>query len=107
MSLEKTLDRILSSINDEDESLHLEKNLNEIRTEVNKHIDKTQKEQKQRFDKSRVKPRKFQVGDLVRVERSILCPGKSRKLIAKCLGPYTIVKIMGSDRYAAEDTPIT
>lgn len=76
--------RILSSINDEDESLHLEKNLNEIRTEVNKHIDKTQKEQKQRFDKSRVKPRKFQIGDLVRVERPILCPGKSKKLMVKC-----------------------
>lgn len=97
--------RVKSSLDSDLESSRGD--LVEIRKEVDEHVTKTQSEQKSRFDKTRCEARKFKEGDLVRVERSILCPGKSKKLISKCLGPYKITKVFSNDRYMVEDTPIT
>lgn len=97
--------RVKSSLDSDLESSRGD--LVEIRKEVDEHVTKTQSKQKSRFDKTRCETRKFKEGDLVRVERSILCPGKSKKLISKCLGPYKITKVFSNDRYMVEDTPIT
>lgn len=52
----------------------------------------------------------YNVGDLVRVERTIIDKeqlGKSKKLVPKFQGPYRITKILDSDRFVIEDTPLT
>lgn len=99
--------KLRSTLDNDTEQIDLTKNLEVVRKEVDEHITKTQQEQKDRFDKVRCDPRKFNIGDLVRVERSILCPGKSKKLISKCLGPYKIIEVLSNDRYTVEDTAIT
>lgn len=78
-----------------------------IRSEVNDYVIDSQAKQKERFDRNRSKPRTFAIGDLVRVERNILCPGKSKKLISKCFGPYRVTEVLQNDRYKVEDTPLT
>lgn len=98
---------IRSTVANDEEQCNITEGICDIRKEVDNHITKTQHEQKDRFDKSRCKPRKFKLGDLVRVERTILCPGKSKKLTSKCSGPYKVIKVMDNDRYTVEDTPIT
>lgn len=93
----------VDSDNDEDDDNCLEK----IRASVHKKNAENQSKQKAMFDKTRCDPRRFQVGQLVRVERDVTSKGKSKKLIPKCLGPYRIVKVMPNDRYEVEDTPVT
>lgn len=90
-----------------DSNLNDDNNLNDIRSAAQKKTIENQSLQKKRFDKNRFKPRTFQVGQLVRVEREVSCKGKSKKLVAKCLGPYRIAKIMPNDRYEIVDTPLT
>lgn len=98
---------VKSSIGENLSNCDIEGNLQNIRAEVDQHIIADQSKQKERFDKTRGSTRHFQVGDLVRVERSIVCPGKSRKLLSKCCGPYRIAKVLANDRYLVEDTPLT
>ncbi|KAL4703581.1 hypothetical protein ACJJTC_004607 [Scirpophaga incertulas] len=81
--------------------------LNEIRREASDNIKAVQSKQKVSYDKSRIPPRNFSIGQLVRVERQVCEKGTSKKLVAKCLGPYRISKILPNDRYEIEDTPIT
>ncbi|KAL4721100.1 hypothetical protein ACJJTC_018666 [Scirpophaga incertulas] len=81
--------------------------LNEIRREASDNIKAVQSKQKVSYDKSRIPPRNFSIGQLVRVARQVCEKGTSKKLVAKCLGPYRISKILPNDRYEIEDTPIT
>lgn len=78
-----------------------------IRQEINTHIEACQQRQKDTFDKKRCKPHKYQVGDLVRMERQVPATGQSRKLVPKFQGPYRIVAILKHDRFQVEDTPLT
>lgn len=82
-------------------------NIQDIRNEALDKIVRTQEKQKQIFDKARISPRQFEVGQLVRVEREVCQKGKSKKLVPKCLGPYRVTKVLQNDRYEVEDTPIT
>ncbi|KAF9420876.1 hypothetical protein HW555_003062 [Spodoptera exigua] len=82
----------------------------QLRSDVKKKIDKDQEKAKARFDKNRKKPKSYSVGDLVRIERTVVNKehqGKSKKLIPKLQGPYRIVKILPNDRFVVEDTPLT
>lgn len=93
LSVTNDIDNIVSPIED-------------IRKEMTEHIKHNQKKQKDRFDKVR-KEVKFNIGDLVRVEREIPSTGSSRKLIPKLRGPYRIKEVLDNDRYVIEDTPLT
>lgn len=84
-----------------------ETDLDCIRKEISTFVEKSQKQQKERYDKSRCKPIHFKEGDLVRVERHVPATGNSKKLIPKFQGPYKITKVYDHDRYQIEDTPIT
>lgn len=79
----------------------------EIRQEINAHVDACQRKQKESFDKHRSNPVKYQVGDLVRVERQIPATGQSKKLVPKYQGPYRITALLEGDRFHVEDTPLT
>lgn len=66
-----------------------------------------QEAQKKAYDQKHYESPKYQVGDLVRVERQIPATGSSKKLIPKYQGPYRITKVYNLDRYQIEDTPLT
>lgn len=80
--------------------------LNSIRQEITEHVQIDQQKQKKRFDKKR-KVVKYNVGELVRVEREIQSSGKSRKLVPKLRGPYRITEVLDNDRYRIQDTPLS
>ncbi|KAL0829563.1 hypothetical protein ABMA28_003074 [Loxostege sticticalis] len=88
-------------------TLDADANRNAIRENINTHIETCQQKQKEAFDKHRCQPTKYQVGDLVRVERQVAATGQSKKLIPKYQGPYRITAILDHDRYHVEDTPLT
>ncbi|KAF9813157.1 hypothetical protein SFRURICE_015646 [Spodoptera frugiperda] len=73
-------------------------------------IEKQQDYAKKHFDKRRKSRTTYNVGDLVRLERTVIDKdhvGKSHKLIPKFQGPYRILKLLPNDRFLVEDTPIT
>ncbi|XP_022830961.1 uncharacterized protein K02A2.6-like [Spodoptera litura] len=81
-----------------------------LRNESMHKIEKQQNLAKHRYDKHRKLATKYNIGDLVRLERTTFDKdriGKSKKLMAKFHGPYKIVKILPNDRFLVEDTPIT
>ncbi|KAJ3650016.1 hypothetical protein Zmor_021729 [Zophobas morio] len=82
------------------------RDLDEIRTEaVIKTINEQQK-QKQRFDKSRRKPREYAIGEQVLIRSPALTnDGKSRKCMPKYRGPFVVTKKLPNDRYCIEDMP--
>lgn len=81
----------------------------DMRSKVSERMAEQQRKQKESFDKRRKIAHKYNVGDLVRVERELsnALPGQSRKLLPKCSGPYRVVRVFENDRYEIEDTPIT
>ncbi|KAL4702672.1 hypothetical protein ACJJTC_007103 [Scirpophaga incertulas] len=98
--------KILSALK-EDITSSLQDDIIKIREEIKSHIETKQAKEKCQFDKKRCEAIKFQVGDLVRVERQIPSTGQSRKLVPKFQGPYRITDVLEHDRYRIEDTPIT
>lgn len=84
-------------------------NREDLRLKVSERIVSEQSKQKVNFDKKRKLAHKYNVGDLVRVERDVnsAIPGQSKKLLPKCYGPYRVVRVLENDRYEVEDTPIT
>ncbi|XP_071052949.1 uncharacterized protein [Onthophagus taurus] len=88
----------------EDEAVS-EEEITEIRTDALHEIRKRQKDQKERFDKLHIKPRKYQEGDLVLVKCEATATGESRKLALRYKGPYVIHKVLPNDRYGLKDIP--
>lgn len=99
--------RIMSELADDVSNSSDSQNLSEIRDEINTHIKAYQEAQKKAYDEKRCPAPKYNVGDLVRVERQIPASGSSKKLVPKFQGPYRIVKVLDYDRYQIEDTPLT
>lgn len=84
--------------------------LMQLRSNAKDKIDKEQETAKKRFDKNRKQPKLYKVGNLVRIERTVIDKdhlGKSKKLVPKFQGPYRIIKILPNDRFLVEDTPLT
>ncbi|XP_037295316.1 uncharacterized protein LOC119189518 [Manduca sexta] len=85
-------------------------NLVQLRSNVRERIEKQQEYTKKQFDKHRKTPTKYNEGDLIRIEKTVIDKdhvGKSKKLIPKFHGPYRILKILPNDRFLVEDTPLT
>lgn len=83
--------------------------LQSLRSNASDSIQKQQEAAKREFDKHRKSATKYNVGDLVRIERNVFdkdLVGKSKKLTPKFHGPYRIVKILPNDRFVVEDTPL-
>lgn len=80
------------------------------RAEASEKMLQQQRAAEKRFDKRRKVPTSYKIGDLVRIEKTLIDKttlGKSKKLVAKFQGPYRIMKILPDDRFLIEDTPIT
>ncbi|KAI8425605.1 hypothetical protein MSG28_011422 [Choristoneura fumiferana] len=98
--------RLLSEIAGEVTN-HTEDVRTEIRDGINSHVKAYQQYQKNRYDKKRCQPVRFEVGDLVRIERQVPASGQSKKLVPRFQGPYKITAILDHDRFQVEDTPLT
>lgn len=83
------------------------RDIDKIRNEINEYVSTQQEKQKAHYDKKSSEPTKYQVGDLVSLEREIPSTGQSRKLVPKFRGPYKISAVIGNDRYRVDDTPLT
>lgn len=81
-----------------------------LRSNARERIEKQQDYAKKHFDKHRKRRTTYNIGDLVRIERTVIDKdhvGKSHKLIPKFQGPYRILKLLPNDRFLVEDTPLT
>ncbi|XP_045456265.1 uncharacterized protein LOC123666103 [Melitaea cinxia] len=84
--------------------------LMQLRSDTKNKIEKQQEYAQKQFNKHRKRQTSYKVGDLVRIERTVIDKdhiGKSKKLIPKFQGPYRILKILSNDRFLVEDTPLT
>lgn len=91
--------RLLSEIQDVAHRLDLQ----ELRAGIKTHIEK-QREQKERYDRSRRDAVKYAEGDLVLMRiTSDPTTGSSRKLHPKFKGPFRVRKVLMNDRYEVED----
>lgn len=81
-------------------------NLQELRKEISSNIKKDQEKQKNRYNSGRAPAVIFEEGDLIKLTRTnFYNQGKSTKLVSKFIGPYTIIKALGNDRYKIADIP--
>lgn len=97
--------KILSSLQEVD-ALNVDPiDLNERREDAKACIEAAQQQWKRRYDLGHRSPRKYQVNDMVVVERESVATGESRKLDAKYKGPYIVAKVLGNDRYIIQDIP--
>lgn len=85
----------------------VDKPLDDIRSEAESLIQHQNVLSKNRNDTKRKVGKQFNVGDLVKIIRTIPSTGQSRKLEPKLQGPYRILKVLPNDRYLVEDTPLS
>lgn len=79
-------------------------NLSELRDRVSARIEKNQQKDKQRFDRRRLPPKRYNDGDLVMVKRTdSLSTGSSRKLHPIFKGPFKVIKVLANDRYRVQN----
>lgn len=74
----------------------------EIRDEVVQKIEIEQQKAKIRYDKSRLKNVKFNVGDIIVMKSNPVGTGESTKLQARNIGPLVITECLPSDTYRVE-----
>ncbi|KAL0902042.1 hypothetical protein ABMA27_000009 [Loxostege sticticalis] len=105
-----TSENMLGDVITETSQLVSGNELMRLRSDAKDKMDKDQEVAKRRFDQNRKRARSYSVGDLVRIERTVIDKdhlGKSKKLVPKFQGPYRIVKVLPNDRFLVEDTPLT
>lgn len=79
------------------------KDLNKVRVDVKRRMTNDQRKQKERFDLKRLRPRRYNVGDLVMVRKRPTADGGSRKLLPRYKGPLQVEKILPNDRYLVSE----
>lgn len=75
-------------------------NLPELRAQAESNTISAAKKTKERYDKNKLPSVKYNIGDLVQVQRRVMKKGlTSGKLVDKYAGPYKVVKVFDNDRY--------
>jgi len=76
----------------------------ELRNDIKTHINKEQRVQKERYDRTRREATRYDEGTLVLIQiTSDPATGSSRKLHPKFKGPFRVHKVLINDRYEVED----
>lgn len=80
--------------------------LDEIRRVAHERITEQSKE-KERYDKSKRKPRSYKVGELVLIRRANVSSndGKSKKTLPRFKEPFVVTAVLPHDKYCIEDLP--
>lgn len=94
---------ILSTVINETINVILLNELDTVRDEVSKRIEVQQQKDAERYNSHRKPSRKYEIGDLVRIERQVPHDGQSQKLVVKYQGPYRIIKVLEHDRFVVEE----
>lgn len=80
----------------------------QIRDKISEHINKNQQAQKIRYDKTKIKARQYNLGDLVKILKPTPSnDGNSKKLLPKFTGPLRVTKVLENDRYEVSSIPGT
>lgn len=79
--------------------------LSELRTQVAAEMNKSRKNQAEKFNLSRELPQKYQVGDLVLIKCEHKATGIPQKHLPRYKGPYIIQEALTRDRYRITDPP--
>ncbi|KAJ8934801.1 hypothetical protein NQ314_013189 [Rhamnusium bicolor] len=74
-----------------------------LRANAEKNIEKSQSENRTYYDKRYKKPHSYKVGDYVMMANVDTTPEVNKKLISKYREPYTIKDVLPNDRYAVTD----
>lgn len=78
--------------------------LRRMRAQIQEHITEDQRQQKERYDRTRRAAPRYEINDLVMLRiTSKVATGVSRKLNPKFRGPFRIKAILPKDRYLVED----
>lgn len=85
--------------------LREDRDLDQIRHNIQEANNKAQDEYKRQFDKKRKAPHEYSVGDYVMLRNIVTEAGVNHKLLPKFKGPYIVSKILGNDRYVVTDVP--
>lgn len=98
----KIIDRISEYIentinNDND------RDLKNLRDRAARKIEKSQKYNKEYFDKKRKSARAYKIDDYVMIRNIDTTKGASHKIIPEFKGPYKIARILRNDRYVVKD----
>lgn len=86
-----------------DENVDFERNLEEIRSRASENIEKSQKDNANRYNLRRKAAREYKVGDYVEIRNVETTPGINKKLLPKFKGPYVVKKVLDHDRYVITD----
>ena len=87
-----------------EETSRLISNLDAVREEAATATSQAQKRQKKYFDQRRKKPKTYEIGDLVLIEKQATSePGVSRKTIDPYQGPMVVQAVLPNDRYRVAD----
>lgn len=79
------------------------KNLNEIRSQAQEAIQKSQLYNQKYFEEHHKPAKEFKKGDLVMIKHVDSTVGKNKKFNIKYRGPYVVRKCVGNDRYHITD----
>ncbi|KAL0117611.1 hypothetical protein PUN28_008779 [Cardiocondyla obscurior] len=97
----KIIDAIREYLNlnlaDNDRDLQL------MRARAADRIMRSQKYNKEYFDKKRKPAKKYEVGDYVMIKNIETTPGTSHKIIPKYKGPYEVCRVLRNNRYVIKD----
>jgi len=90
-------DLLVKEILEEEFRLQFEQDRDQLRIQAKCQIPKVQDENRKTYNLKRREPTKYKVDDLVAIKRVQMGPGK--KLCAKYLGPYKVVKVKPNNTY--------
>ena len=95
--IDKIREYLENTVNEND------RDLKSIRERAAKRIEKSQKYNKEYFDKKRKKANVYKIDDYVMIRNIDTTKGVSQKIIPEFKGPYKISKVLRNDRYVVKD----
>lgn len=99
--------KFLNAISSAPEKTEEESDVQTLRKKAEECMNKKQREQAEKYNRTHVKPRVYNKGDLVLLRFESPASGTSRKLTQRFRGPYIVDEVLGADRYRVKDTPAT
>jgi len=80
-----------------------DRDLKALRARAAERIERSQKYNKEYFDRKRKSAHVYKIGDYVMIRNVDTSKGISHKIIPKFKGPYEVVRVLRNDRYVIRD----
>jgi len=82
---------------------NVNRDLEELRNNAHKKIEKSQLQNEKRYNLRRKAAREYKIGDYVEIRNVETTSGVNKKLLPKFKGPYIVKKVLDHDRYVITD----